>query len=115
MYNSNKQGTKIGSLVNTSDTRELTITGDYAYIGLRSNNGAVYMLNISIDWFSESADTYSGYCTTLATTVPVTITAAGAVNAGGAGPASDPVISMLPSPLNRDADQTWNTDSSIHV
>ena len=80
LYNSNKQGTKIGSLVNTSDTRELTITGDYAYIGLRSNNGAVYMLNISIDWFSESADTYSGYCTTLATTVPVTITAAGAAS-----------------------------------
>ena len=80
LYNSNKQGTKIGSLVNTSDTRELTITGDYAYIGLRSNNGAVYMLNISIDWFSKSADTYSGYCTTLATTVPVTITAAGSAS-----------------------------------
>lgn len=80
LYNSNKQGTKIGSLVNTSDTRELTITGDYAYIGLRSNNGAVYMLNISIDWFSKSADTYSGYCTTLATTVPVTITTAGSAS-----------------------------------
>ena len=80
LYSSNKQGTKIGSLVNTSDTRELTITGDYAYIGMRSNNGAVYMQNISIDWFTESADTYSGYCTTLATTVPVTITAAGAAS-----------------------------------
>ena len=41
------QGTKIGSL---SSTGTITVTGDYKYIGIRSNSGAVYISSIEITW-----------------------------------------------------------------
>ncbi len=46
LYGDNK-GTKLGSL-NADGTLE--ITGDYEYIGLRSNSGALYLTSISIVW-----------------------------------------------------------------
>ena len=48
LYGSNK-GTKIGSITKGTST-ELEITGDYEYIGLRSNSGAMYLSSISITW-----------------------------------------------------------------
>jgi hypothetical protein len=52
LYSGGTQGTKIGSLTfnGTSNTVALTISGDYTYIGLRSNSGALYLDNISIEW-----------------------------------------------------------------
>ena len=49
LYSTSTQGTKLGSIVNGTST-ELTITGDYEYIGLRSNSNAMYLTSISIDW-----------------------------------------------------------------
>lgn len=43
------QGTKLGSIVCGTST-ELEITGDYEYIGIRSNSGAVYLNWIKIQW-----------------------------------------------------------------
>ena len=43
------QGTKLGSIVKGTST-ELAITGDYKYIGLRSNSGAMYISEIKITW-----------------------------------------------------------------
>ena len=40
-------GTKIGSLTATGT---ITVTGQYAYVGIRSNNGAVYITSIDIVW-----------------------------------------------------------------
>ena len=51
LYNSKTQGTKLGSL---SKTGTLDITGDYAYIGVRSNNGAIYLTDITIVWNSAA-------------------------------------------------------------
>lgn len=48
LYGSNA-GTKIGSIVMGTST-ELTISDEYAYIGLRSNNGAMYLDTIEITW-----------------------------------------------------------------
>ena len=53
LYNSSTQGKKLGSIVCGTST-ELTITGDYEYIGLRSNSGAMYLDSISIEWGGES-------------------------------------------------------------
>ncbi len=64
LYDNSKQGTKLGSIVKGTST-ELTITGDYHYIGLRSNNGAMYLSKISITWEGGTPATYSGYCTTV--------------------------------------------------
>ena len=49
LYNNSAQGTKIGSIASDSQT-ELTVTGDYEYIGLRSNSGAMYIDQIEIEW-----------------------------------------------------------------
>jgi hypothetical protein len=59
-----EQGTKIGSIVYGTST-ELTISTDYEYIGMRSNTGAMYLDQISINWESVTPDTYSNYCTTI--------------------------------------------------
>ena len=61
LYEQSTQGTKLGSIAFGSGT-ELTITGDYTYIGLRSKDGAMYFDSITITW--EGAGTsYSGYTT----------------------------------------------------
>lgn len=49
------QGTKLGSLKCGTDT-ELEIVGDYPYIGIRSNNGAIYLTSISITWETGSSE-----------------------------------------------------------
>ncbi len=53
LYNSSTQGTKIGSIVCGTST-ELAIEEDYAYIGLRSNSGAMYLTSVAITWESEA-------------------------------------------------------------
>lgn len=60
------QGTKLGSLNSTNKDTELTITGDYSYVGVRSNENALQLESISIEWESGSSepapDTYSVSC-----------------------------------------------------
>lgn len=67
LYAKDNQGTLLSSLEHTTNSEsELTIDGDYEYIGIRSNNGALYLTNISIEWLSGTPDTYASYCTTVA-------------------------------------------------
>lgn len=49
LYDSKYQGTKLGSLEYSSGT-ELTLNDDYEYIGIKSNDGALYLDEISITW-----------------------------------------------------------------
>lgn len=76
LYNTANQGTKIGSIIYGTST-ELAINGDYAYIGLRSKDGAMYLTSVSIEWVSGTPDTYSDYCTTVPAPETVTVSAAG--------------------------------------
>ena len=71
LYKEDTEGTLLGELIfNTNnDITELDITDDYAYIGLRSKNGALYLNSISITWFSGTPDSYSGYCTSVSTEI----------------------------------------------
>ncbi len=48
-------GTKLGSIKCGTST-ELTISGDYTYIGLRSSSGAMYLTSITITWQTEVAE-----------------------------------------------------------
>ena len=50
LYNSSKQGTLLG---NTSSTGTITVTGDYAYVGIRSSSGAIYLSKVEITWSSS--------------------------------------------------------------
>ncbi len=65
LYDTNNQGDLLGTLVYDTST-ELTIDGDYEYIGVRSADGALYLNTLSITWESGTAASYSGYCTTVA-------------------------------------------------
>ena len=60
LYNSSTQGTKLGSLEfnkrDTDNKTTLTISGDYEYIGMRSQSGAMYLDEIEITW-SQDGDT----------------------------------------------------------
>lgn len=49
LYNNSTRGTKIGSIVYGSST-SITVNGDYAFIGLRSNSGALYIESLTIVW-----------------------------------------------------------------
>lgn len=51
LYTAATQGTKLGSIKKGTST-ELVIEGDYAYIGMRSNSGAMYISEIKIEWQS---------------------------------------------------------------
>ena len=49
LYNSSTQGTKIGSIIYGTST-SITVSDDYAFIGLRSNYGALYIESLTIVW-----------------------------------------------------------------
>ena len=49
LYSSENRGTLLGTIVNGTST-ELVISGDYAFIGLRSKEGAMYLTEIQITW-----------------------------------------------------------------
>ena len=54
LYGNNGQGTKVGS---TAETATIAVDGDYQYVGIRSNNGAVYISSIEITWETEGGTT----------------------------------------------------------
>lgn len=49
LYNTSNQGTKLGSIKYGTST-DLVISGDYEYIGFRSNSGALYLTDVEITW-----------------------------------------------------------------
>ncbi len=51
LYNSSTQGTSLGTIAYGSST-ELTISGDYSFIGFRSASGALYLDEVQIEWTS---------------------------------------------------------------
>ena len=55
LYNSSNQGTHLGSLTyDGTSSQTLTITGDYTFIGFRSNDGAVYLTSVEIIWSDDT-------------------------------------------------------------
>ena len=64
LYDTKKQGTKLGTIEYDKST-ELVIDGNYTFIGLRSNSGALYADEITITWATSgeaslAAPTISG-------------------------------------------------------
>ena len=53
LYNTSTDGDKLGTIVYGQSTT-FTVTGDYEYIGIRSESGALYLNSISIEWENES-------------------------------------------------------------
>ena len=64
LYNNATRGTLLGTLVyGTSNV--LSVSKDYDYVGVRSDDGAIYLNNITFEWETKSPDTYSSYCTSI--------------------------------------------------
>ena len=61
LYDASRRGTKLGSIASGTAT-ELAITGDYTFVGVRSNNGALYMDKITFVWEGSGVG-YSNYTT----------------------------------------------------
>lgn len=61
LYSKGTQGTKIGSVVYDAKAETLTasvsLEGNYAYVGFRSQDGALYTESITIDWSGEASET----------------------------------------------------------
>ena len=61
LYSTDTQGTKIGSVVYVANAETLTasvsLEGNYAYVGFRSKDGALYTESITIDWSGEASET----------------------------------------------------------
>lgn len=62
LYNNSAQGTKLGSIADTQT--ELTISGDYTYVGVRSNSGALYLDDITFTWETAGGSSSTTYYTT---------------------------------------------------
>ena len=60
LYDNSAKGTKLGTVQNGS--AELNISGDYTYVGVRSNSGALYLDQLTFTWSGTGA-TYSNYTT----------------------------------------------------
>lgn len=56
LFDTNKQGTLLGTIVNGTST-ELLLDGEYEYIGLCSNDGAMYFDSIEITWETTTGET----------------------------------------------------------
>lgn len=62
LYGDNK-GTKLGTLTYGSGSTELEVSGNYAYVGVRSNNSALYLDAITFTWGGGASYTnYSLNC-----------------------------------------------------
>lgn len=64
LYNTAAGGTKVGSIkIGTSTELTIDLSEGYTYVGIRSNNGALYLDNITFEWTDAEPDTYRNYCT----------------------------------------------------
>ena len=62
LYSESDQGTLLGKIVKGTST-SLTITGDYKFIGVRSNSGAIWLDSLNIQWGGATATyEYSDTC-----------------------------------------------------
>ncbi|MBO7074653.1 MAG: chitobiase/beta-hexosaminidase C-terminal domain-containing protein [Bacteroidales bacterium] len=55
LYDNDKRGTLLGTITNGTST-ELTISGDYNYIGIKNPGSAIYMDEVRITWVAASGD-----------------------------------------------------------
>ena len=98
------QGTKIGTIVYGTST-ELVIDGNYPYIGIRSNSGALYLNSVSITWESGSSepapDTYTVSCETVT---------GGTLSATPSKAEAGAEVTLTATP---DAEYTFNNDWAV--
>ena len=107
LYDSSTQGTKIGSS-NTTGAISLTNPGNYTFVGIRSNNGALYLTSIEITWetsgsslqnrqitFTHNSQTVSEATVELGTSSNTTYSITGISESGVSIDSSTPTIASI--------------------
>ena len=62
LYSTETQGTLLGSMRKESNTKtSLDISGSYAYVGIRSNYGALYLDSVLVTWNKAGGETQTTY------------------------------------------------------
>ena len=95
-------GTQLGTITCGSST-ELTVSGDYEYVGVRSHSGAVYLDSITFVWGDAGS---SGTTQVYPTAIDVS-----GNNAIGIGETSQLSVAYTPSNTNM-TNVTWSTSNS---
>lgn len=57
LFSSTTYGQQIGSIVASSATKYTVASGEYQYVGVRSNSGAMYLTSITFNWASAAETT----------------------------------------------------------
>jgi len=82
LYSDATDGDLLGTITSGTST-EYSITGDYEYIGIRSDDGSLYFDEISIDWSTGGGYTYSTFLTTCCTQHNINLTNSGSISGAG--------------------------------
>lgn len=56
LYNEEKQGELLGTITIGAETNSIKVNGEYAYVGLRSASGALYLDKVIITWNGEGGE-----------------------------------------------------------
>ncbi len=85
-------GTSVGTIVSGSST-ELTISGDYTYVGVRSADGALYLNSITFEWNGSGS-------TPAAPTYPTSISLSAESSSISIGATTQLTVGYTPSDTN---------------
>ena len=117
LFDTEKQGTLLGSFNTMKGANSFTVEGDYTYIGIRSQGGALYLKNITIAWDGSELPGEEEPEPEPEPVVVDTLTCAAAAKAALAGSSDSAVVigyvTEIASPWTADKGYTsfWMADS----
>ena len=118
LYDSKTYGTKLGTIVKGTST-ELEITGDYTYVGLRSNSNAMYITSITIIWENESnepdSETWGSLYLPVAIDIPEDVKAYIVTGAGSDYVSLTQITGALPENTGIIYNGAWTPDLRAEV
>lgn len=100
LYDTEKQGVLLGTIVMGTST-SLEISGDYTFIGIRSNNSAMYIDEIQIEW-SATAPVVTTY------TINLNAVENGTIEANLEEAAAGSVVTLTATPAEGYAFSAWS-------
>lgn len=106
LYSSSTQGTKIGSIVMGTST-SVAVTSDYAYVGIRSNSGALSLEEIDFEWADGGTPPATNYTITVADGI-----VGGTVTASAAEAVAGTEITLTATPADKYVFDSWNVTNA---
>ena len=118
LYKDDTDGTLLGSIKYGTSTT-LDIDGDYEYIGLRSNDGAMYLTSVAIIWENESnepaSETWGSLYLPIAIDIPEDVKAYIVTGAGSDYVSLTQITGALPANTGIVYNGAWTPNLSAEV